>query len=77
MEERNLVISINLDENKIASRLKEINKNIETLESQNKDLQKAVEGSGDKFGIFSKRIQENNDKIKDLQRQASDLQSQL
>ena len=77
MEERNLVISINLDENKIASRLKEINKNIETLESQNKDLQKAVEGSGDKFGIFSKRIQENNDKIKDLQRQASDLQSQI
>lgn len=77
MEERNLVISINLDENKIASRLKEINKNIETLESQNKDLQKAVEGSGDKFGIFSKRIQENNDKIKDLQRQTSDLQSQI
>ena len=34
MEERNLVISINLDENKIASRLKEINKNIETLESR-------------------------------------------
>lgn len=77
MEERNLVISINLDENKIASRLKEINKNIETLESQNKDLQKAVDGSGDKFGIFSKRIQENNDKIKDLQRQTSDLQSQI
>ena len=77
MEERNLVISINLDENKIASRLKEINKNIETLESQNKDLQKAVEGSGDKFGIFSKKIQENNDKIKDLQRQTSDLQSQI
>ena len=77
MEERNLVISINLDENKIASRLKEINKNIETLESQNKDLQKAVEGSGDKFGIFSKKIQENNDKIKDLQKQTLDLQNQM
>ena len=77
MEERNLVISINLDENKIASRLKEINKNIKDLESQNKDLQKAVEGSGDKFGIFSKKIKENNDKIKDLQRQTSDLQNQM
>ena len=77
MEERNLVISINLDENKIASRLKEINKNIETLESQNKDLQKAVDGSGDKFGIFSKKIQENNDKIKDLQKQTLDLQNQI
>lgn len=76
-DEKNLLISIKLDENKIASRLKDINKNIKDLESQNKDLQKAIDGSGDKFGIFSKRIQENNDKIKDLQRQTSDLQNQI
>lgn len=76
-DEKNLLISIKLDENKIASRLKDINKNIKDLESQNKDLQKAIDGSGDKFGIFAKRIQENNNKIKDLQRQTSDLQSQI
>ena len=76
-DEKNLLISIKLDENKIAARLKDINKNIMDLESQNKDLQKAVDGSGDKFGIFSKRIQENNDKIKDLQKQSLDLQNQM
>lgn len=76
-DEKNLLISIKLDENKIASRLKDINKNIMDLESQNKDLQKAIDGSGDKFGIFSKRIQENNDKIKDLQKQTLDLQNQM
>ena len=76
-DEKNLLISIKLDENKIAARLKDINKNIMDLESQNKDLQKAVEGSGDKFGIFAKRIQENNDKIKDLQKQSLDLQNQM
>ena len=76
-DEKNLLISIKLDENKIAARLKDINKNIMDLGSQNKDLQKAIDGSGDKFGIFAKRIQENNDKIKDLQKQSLDLQNQM
>lgn len=76
-DEKNLLISIKLDENKIAAKLKDINKNIEALESENKNLQKSIDGVGDRFGIFGKKIQENNDKIKELQNYSNSLQSQL
>ena len=76
-DEKNLLISIKLDENKIAARLKDINKNIEAIESENKNLQKSIDAVGDKFGIFGKKIQENNATIKTLQEQSKSLQSQL
>lgn len=76
-DEKNLLISIKLDENKIAAKLKDINKNIEALESENKNLQKSIDAVGDKFGIFGKKIQENNATIKTLQEQSKSLQSQL
>ena len=60
MEERNLVISINLDENKIASRLKEINKNIESFTKRLNDLKEAIDLSG-----LIKQIEEDEKIIAD------------
>ena len=77
MNEKNILISVKLDENKIASRLKEIKTAMNNLEKDNQKLQNAIDKLGDSTGNFSKAIETNNNKIKSLQGEYTRLESKL
>lgn len=77
MNEKNILISVKLDENKIASRLKEIKTAINGLEKDNEKLKTAMDKLGDSTGNFSRAIETNNSKIKSLQGEYSKLESKL
>ena len=77
MNEKNILISVKLDENKIASRLKEIKTAMNNLEKDNQKLQNAIDKLGNSSGNFSRAIETNNNKIKSLQGEYTKLESKL
>ena len=76
-DEKNIIINIKLSEDKIATRLQEIRKEIDKIENTNKSLQKSLNLVGDKFGVVGKSIESNNKLIKDLEKEYNTLQSKL
>ena len=76
-DEKNIIINIKLSEDKIASRLQEIRKEIDKIENQNKSLQKSLNLVGDNFGVVGKSIENNNKLIKELEKEYNTLQSKL
>ena len=76
-DEKNIIINIKLSEDKIATRLQEIRKEIDKIEDTNKSLQKSLNLVGDKFGVVGKSIESNNKLIKDLEKEYNTLQSKL
>ena len=77
MNEKNILIKVQLDENKIASRLNEIKTAINGLEKDNQKLKVAMDELGDSSGNFSRAIETNNNKIKSLQSEYTKLESKL
>ena len=77
MNEKNILIKVQLDENKIASRLNEIKAAINGLEKDNQKLKVAMDELGDSSGNFSRAIESNNSKIKSLQSEYTKLESKL
>ena len=77
MNEKEILIKVQLDENKIASRLKEIKTAINGLEKDNEKLRVAMDKLGNSSGNFSKAIETNNNKIKSLQGEYTRLESKL
>lgn len=77
MNEKNILISVKLDENKVASRLKEIKTAINNLEKDNTKLQNAINKLGDSTGNFSKAIETNNTRLKALQGEYNTLESKI
>ena len=76
-DEKNIIINIKLSEDKIASRLQEIRKEIDKIEDQNKSLQKSLNLVGDNFGVVGKSIENNNKLIKELEKEYNALESKL
>ena len=76
-DEKNIIINIKLSEDKIATRLQEIRKEIDKIEDTNKSLQKSLNLVGDKFGVVGKSIESNNKLIKELEKEYNTLQSKL
>lgn len=76
-DEKNIIINIKLSEDKIASRLQEIRKEIDKIENTNKSLQKSLNLVGDNFGVVGKSIENNNKLIKELEKEYNTLQSKL
>ena len=76
-DEKNIIINIKLSEDKIASRLQEIRKEIDKIENQNKSLQKSLNLVGDNFGVVGKSIENNNKLIKELEKEYNTLESKL
>ena len=76
-DEKNIIINIKLSEDKIATRLQEIRKEIDKIENTNKSLQKSLNLVGDKFGVVGKSIESNNKLIKELEKEYNTLQSKL
>lgn len=77
MNEKNILIKVQLDENKIASRLNEIKVAISGLEKDNEKLRVAMDELGNSSGNFSRAIESNNSKIKSLQSEYTKLESKL
>ena len=75
--EKNILIKVQLDESKIASRLNEIKAAISGLEKDNQKLKVAMDELGDSSGNFSRAIETNNNKIKSLQSEYTRLESKL